>query len=98
MEPVPIECLQVCERETEILVEHQPPQGFLVCDHAGLAITKFSNVQDLFRAALPIVEGETHSNAKNRTYGVEDGLKPAARLCGLLVEKNSHPNTLQLTP
>ena len=42
-------------------------------------------LQELFRAALPIVEGETHSNAKNRTYGVEDGLKPAARLCGLLV-------------
>jgi hypothetical protein len=31
-----------CVRETEILVEQQPPQGFLVCDHAGLVINKFS--------------------------------------------------------
>jgi len=26
------------ERETEILVAQQPPQGVLVCDHAGLVI------------------------------------------------------------
>ena len=25
-------------RETEILVEQQPPQGVLVCDHAGFVI------------------------------------------------------------
>ena len=31
-----------CVRETEILGEQQPPQGFLVCDHAGLVINKFS--------------------------------------------------------
>ena len=30
-----------CVRETEILVEQQPPQGVLVCDHAGLVINKF---------------------------------------------------------
>ena len=30
-----------CVRETEILVEQQPPQGVLVCDHAGLARNKF---------------------------------------------------------
>jgi len=30
-------------RETEILVEQQPPQGVLVCDHAGLVINKFSS-------------------------------------------------------
>ena len=29
-------------RETEILVEQQPPQGVLVCDHAGLVINAFS--------------------------------------------------------
>ena len=29
-------------RETEILIEQQPPQGVFVCDHAGLAIDKFS--------------------------------------------------------
>ena len=29
-------------RETEILVEQQPPQGVLVCDHAGRVIDKFS--------------------------------------------------------
>jgi len=31
-------------RETEILVEQQPPQGVLVCDHAGLVISKFSSL------------------------------------------------------
>jgi len=31
-----------CVRETEILVEQQPPQGVVVCDHAGLVINKFS--------------------------------------------------------
>jgi len=35
-------------RETEILVEQQPPQGVLVCDHA--VINKFSRVAvDLLR-------------------------------------------------
>ena len=29
-------------RETEILVEQQPPQGVFFCDHAGLVIHKFS--------------------------------------------------------
>jgi len=29
-------------RETEILVEQQPPQGVFVCDHAGVVINKFS--------------------------------------------------------
>jgi len=29
-------------RETEILVEKQPQQGVLVCDHAGRVINKFS--------------------------------------------------------
>ena len=31
-----------CVRETELLVEQQPPQGVFVCDHAGLVINKFS--------------------------------------------------------
>ena len=31
-------------RETEILVEQQPPQGVLVFDHAGLVINKFSHL------------------------------------------------------
>ena len=30
-------------RETEILVEQQPPQGVIVCDHAGLVINEFSS-------------------------------------------------------
>jgi len=28
--------------ETEILVEQQPPQEVLVCDHAGLVMNEFS--------------------------------------------------------
>ena len=31
-----------CVSETEILVGQQPPQGVLVCDHAGRVINKFS--------------------------------------------------------
>jgi len=31
-----------CVRETEILVEQQPPQEVLVCDHSGLLINKSS--------------------------------------------------------
>ena len=34
-----------CVRETEILVEQQPPLGVFVCDHAGLVINKFSSLQ-----------------------------------------------------
>ena len=29
-------------KETQILVEQQPPQGFFICDHAGLVINKSS--------------------------------------------------------
>ena len=35
-------CFVWCVRETEILVEQQPPQGVFVCDHAGRVINKFS--------------------------------------------------------
>ena len=31
-----------CVRETEILVEQQPPQGDSVCDHAGRVVNEFS--------------------------------------------------------
>jgi len=41
-----------CVKETEILVEQQPPQGVLVCDHAGLVINKFSH-RAVFGAGLP---------------------------------------------
>ena len=33
---------QIDKGLTEILVEQQPPQGVLVCDHAGLVINTFS--------------------------------------------------------
>jgi len=32
-------------RKTEILVEQQPPQGVLVCDHAGLVINTISHAK-----------------------------------------------------
>jgi len=38
-------------RETEILVEQQPPQGVLVCGRAGLVINKFSQDAWFARAA-----------------------------------------------
>ena len=34
----------------EILVEQQPPQGVLVCDHAGLVFNKFSLTRTARRA------------------------------------------------
>ena len=33
-----------CVRETEILVEQQPPQGVFVCGHAGLVINELSHL------------------------------------------------------
>jgi hypothetical protein len=36
-------------RETEILVEQQPPKGVFICDHAGLVINEFSSVCALQR-------------------------------------------------
>ena len=44
-----------CVRETEILVEQQPPQGVFVCDHAGLVMNKFSLQDDEERAAAAAV-------------------------------------------
>jgi len=37
-------------RETETLVEQQPPQGVFVCDHAGLVVNEFSLTGDVQRA------------------------------------------------
>ena len=34
-----------CVRETEILVEQQPPQGVFVCEHAGCVINNFTGNQ-----------------------------------------------------
>ena len=45
-------------RETEILVEQQPPQGVLVCDHAGRVINKFSQVH-FSRDVVGVAGGET---------------------------------------
>ena len=42
-------------RETEILVEQQPPQGVLVCDHAGLVINKFSELSRAERRSRAVV-------------------------------------------
>ena len=40
--PSPLSKNVLGERETDILVEQQPPQGVLVCDHAGLVINTSS--------------------------------------------------------
>jgi len=42
-------------RETEILVEQQPPQGVFACDHAGLVINKFSEWDLRSLAVLELV-------------------------------------------
>ena len=42
-----------CARETEILVEQQPPQGAFICDHAGFVITKFSRSGGQERLVAP---------------------------------------------
>jgi len=41
-----------CVRETEILVEQQPPQGVFICDHAGRVIIKKINCLLLHRASF----------------------------------------------
>jgi len=42
----------VCERNLwEILVEQQPPQAVFVCDHAGLVINKFPQVEFVARVS-----------------------------------------------
>jgi len=41
-------------RETEILVEHQPPQGVFVCDHAGRVINGFSQESARGASAPPL--------------------------------------------
>ena len=45
--------------ETEILVEQQPPQGVLVCDHAGLVINKLSLCTRRSNTSLTAVRNET---------------------------------------
>ena len=60
-------------RETEILVEQQPPQAVLFCDHAGLVINNFSKPHCRDRSVGPeldfdqerrdgFVEGEDEEN------------------------------------
>ena len=44
-------------RQTEILVEQQPPPGVFVCDYAGLVINKFSNRGESELAAASGEEG-----------------------------------------
>ena len=41
-----------CVRETETLVEQQPPQGVFVCDHAGLA----TNLKHLHQLEKPVMK------------------------------------------
>jgi len=43
-----------CVRKPEILVEQQPPQGVLVCDHAGLVINKFSPLTPTLRLTIKL--------------------------------------------
>ena len=43
-----------CVRQTEILVDQQPPQGVFVCDHAGLAI---NNEGKMKRALGGVIRG-----------------------------------------
>ena len=45
-----------CVRETEILVEQQPPQGVFVCDHAGLVINRFSDLCRRARLGRNIID------------------------------------------
>ena len=50
-----------CVGENEILVEQQPPQGVLVCDHAGLVINQLSLVGfPEASAAAALLEARTY--------------------------------------
>ena len=63
-------------RETEILVEQQPPQGVLVCDHAGLVINKLSYEETRHcsakrcnrKATLEATQGQIFKSISHRCY------------------------------
>ena len=68
-------------RETEILVEQQPSQGVLVCDHAGLVINKFSSgmkVEMHLEVIEKLLEAGATTEAKNQVS--RPGGNPVANL------------------
>ena len=77
-----------CVRETEILVEQQPPQGVFVCDHAGLVIDKFCQVsrgqeinRTLFNSTAAVKRGWNNlCGSKEVHQRVECTPRPAASL------------------
>ena len=64
-----------CVRENEILVEQHPPQGVLVCDHAGLVINKFSR-KDL--------------SADGDVLGGVDGIRARPHICACRGKRRSY--------
>ena len=78
-----------CVRETEILVKQQPPQGVLVCDHAGLVI----NVLGVYEFRWFSYERGTPVSSQLMITGLPTG---PVRLQGYLAHKKPHPpGTLQ---
>jgi len=60
-------------RETDILVEQQPPQGVLVCDHAGLVINKFLSREGAEWKYTWNASDELHVRAMKRADSMEKG-------------------------
>ena len=73
-----------CVREAEILVEQQPPQEVLVCNHSGLVINKHSLAQER-RIDLLAAMGRLRESAlalcdlANNQLLIEDDREKAAR-------------------
>jgi len=59
-------------RKTEILVEQQPPQWVLVCDHAGLVINKFSQDTALAGAEKEVARAREELQKQNQELAVKE--------------------------
>jgi len=67
-------------RDTEILVEQQPPQGVLVCDHAGLVINKFSSAWPFPRRDVHVHERLVSPNGGERREEEKGGAEQRQRM------------------
>jgi len=85
-------------RETEILVEQQPPQGVCVCDHAGLVINKFPPAEERGGTAAPkppappprVLPVRT-TNPHDKTFLKQNNcprIKATPRVMGRLLHRN----------
>jgi len=84
-----------CVRETEILVEQQPPQGVFVCDHAGLVINKFSRNRRYARRTWRTSRAPTRSTLSPQSRTPKPASRSGRALCSRSLSL-SHTHTRSL--